>query len=236
MRTRFILLPGLGTDSTLLEPQKAAFPDLEVPDLPEHLPGESFRDYCVRFVTSLGTDVPFVIGGISFGGFVAQEALRDPEVSKNCRGVILIASCRTAKAVVGAIRMHRLAGQYVPDPLAEWGLRHIFAPMICWLNHVRPDRIRMIMKMAQKSSVSYIRWGAKCSVDWDFAGAKVEYPEIPVKQMHGGRDRLFPFIHGDPDVVIPEAGHLVNVTYPEIVNEFLANSLAEFTRAAATLD
>lgn len=226
MTPRLILLPGLGTDATLLDPQKAAFPDLEVPDLLDHYRDESFRDYAVRLVDGLNIHEPFLIGGISFGGFLALEAMREPRLREHCKGVILIASCRSSRAVVGAIRMHRLAGMFVPDPIAHWGLQHFFAPMIALLNHLRPDSMKVLLKMARKSSVPFIRWGARHTVEWNFPGPEIEYPDLPVWQIHGSRDRLLPFMPDDPQVVV-RAGHLINLSHPEVVNAFIQSCLDE---------
>ena len=70
---RLIMLPGLGADERLFEPQRAAFPGLEVPPWLPHEPEESLDAYARRMAATIWPSEHFYIGGASFGGMVALE-------------------------------------------------------------------------------------------------------------------------------------------------------------------
>lgn len=67
-----ILLPRLGADRRLFEPQSLAFPDLLVPPwiVPEK--HEKLPDYAARLAKTIAPGRrPLILGGSSFGGMVA---------------------------------------------------------------------------------------------------------------------------------------------------------------------
>lgn len=47
---------------------------------------------------------------------------------------------------------------------------------------------------------------------------------MPIHHVHGDRDRLIPVHRVRPDRVIAGAGHLLNITHPEAVNDFIARA------------
>ncbi|MFZ1934503.1 MAG: thioesterase domain-containing protein, partial [Thermoguttaceae bacterium] len=75
---QLILLPGLGADHRLLEPQRAAFPQLIVPPWIPPRKHESLPQYAERMAQTVAPphDVPLVLGGVSFGGMLAYEMAR----------------------------------------------------------------------------------------------------------------------------------------------------------------
>ena len=99
---QLILLPGLGADHRLLEPQRAAFPQLVVPPWIPPRKRESLPQYAARMAETVtpSRDVPLILGGVSFGGMLAYEMARylKPDA------VVLIASCRTRRVFVRSMR------------------------------------------------------------------------------------------------------------------------------------
>src|SRR6185503_21033432 len=85
--TRLVLLPGLGADAALFEPQRAAFPGLEVPPWLDPHPGETLPAFAARMADRVGPTGPLVLGGVSFGGMVALEMARLVQP----RAVVLVA-------------------------------------------------------------------------------------------------------------------------------------------------
>ena len=75
---QLILLPGLGADHRLLEPQRAAFPQLIVPPWIPPRKHESLPQYAERMAETVTPphDVPLVLGGVLFGGMLAYEMAR----------------------------------------------------------------------------------------------------------------------------------------------------------------
>ena len=45
---------------------------------------------------------------------------------------------------------------------------------------------------------------------------------MPIHHIHGGDDRLIPVRRVNPDRVVEGAGHLLNLTHPDAVNDFLS--------------
>ena len=97
---QLILLPGLGADHRLLEPQRRAFPQLIVPPWIPPRKNESLPDYAARMAETVtpSRDVPLVLGGVSFGGMLAYEMARHLKPD----AVVLIASCRNRRGLRSA--------------------------------------------------------------------------------------------------------------------------------------
>ena len=79
----------------------------------------------------------------------------------------------------------------------------------------------MMVAMMRGSDPRFIQWGGAALARWPGAG---ELP-MPVHQIHGGADRIIPCRLVRPDVIIPGAGHLLNVTHADPVNRFIAGRL-----------
>src|SRR5687768_11148554 len=88
-----ILLSGMGADERLFEPQREAFPNLQVPVWIDPLPGESLRAYAVRMAHKVDPGCPCIVGGASFGGMVALEMA--PLLQ--ARACLLIGSVRSSE-------------------------------------------------------------------------------------------------------------------------------------------
>ena len=46
-------------------------------------------------------------------------------------------------------------------------------------------------------------------------------PEVPIFQIHGRHDHVIPVDRVDADQIIPNGGHLISLTHPTEVNDFL---------------
>ena len=55
---------------------------------------------------------------------------------------------------------------------------------------------------------------------------------IPVVHLHGDRDRVLPASLTRPDVLVPGGGHVLPLTHPETVNEFLRSQMEKYGHAA----
>jgi pimeloyl-ACP methyl ester carboxylesterase len=49
-----------------------------------------------------------------------------------------------------------------------------------------------------------------------------------VRHIHGDRDHLLPHRLTQPDVLVPGAGHLMVMTHPEAVNDFLREGMERY--------
>jgi pimeloyl-ACP methyl ester carboxylesterase len=215
---RLVLFPGLGADERLFAAQREAFPYLEVPQWLEPQSRESLEQYGRRMAQRVATasEAPLYLGGASFGGSVAMEVARHLRP----RAVFLIGSCRGAGAVPP---LYRLLGR-LARPLPSLAYAALVRAAPCGVSLFGPataaQRAAFLAQLAD-TSPSFLRWGIGALLRWTPPPAL----PCPVCQIHGGRDRILPCRRASPDLIIPGAGHLVNVTHAAEVNRFILERL-----------
>ncbi len=88
---------------------------------------------------------------------------------------------------------------------------------------VLPARFRAeVLDMVRAARIDVVREGSRMILKWK--GSK---PPCPVRLMHGDRDVLIRHSVVKPDRLIKGGGHLINLTHPRAVNEFIVESLRE---------
>ncbi len=215
---RLVLLPGLGTDARLFGAQRAAFPALEVPDWIEPRAREPLAGYAQRLAARIDPSSPLVIGGVSLGGMLALEMARHLPA----RRVVLIGSCTHPRAVSPALRWVERLSRPWPTGLLE--RLTILAPLFVGLGGTVPrEGRRLLARMAQEVPAAFIRWGARAILEWP-GGPD---PGVPVTHIHGGRDWVIPRGRVEPTHTIPEGSHVLNLSHPKAVNEFLRGCLRD---------
>lgn len=240
---KFILFPGLGADGRLFVPQRVLPVEIITPAWIPPLEGESLAAYTGRMAKHMmhaGICVPgesVHLGGASFGGMVAQELagalLRE---GVKVRGVVLIASARSGREVSRTLSWVERGSRVLPDTLLEFGRRRakLIGPEF---RAVPLPMKRLLREMFLATDLDFLRWGSRAIIEWPGAGAKAEAaedaapvrPPVPVRQIHGAEDRVIPIRHVHPDVIIPGAGHLVNITHAAEVNQFIESSLGRLS-------
>jgi pimeloyl-ACP methyl ester carboxylesterase len=215
---QLVLLPGLGADGRLFEPQRRAFPDLLVPPWLPPGPREPLADYAVRMAEVIRPlcPGPFVIGGVSFGGIAAYEIAR--HLSPDA--VVLVASCRQRR---GLRRVYR-AGRWVwpAVPVAVWqSVKRLAVPVSKLIGETEPGERAKLVRMFQEQDSRFMHWTVWAVITWNPA----PLPGVPVFHIHGRRDRLIPAWRVAPDEWILDGGHMINVTHPEVVNAFIRRAM-----------
>lgn len=217
---RLVLFSGIGIGPQLYGPQRGLPARVITPEWIDARQGESLAQYARRMAADIEpgrADAPLYLGGVSFGGMIALEAAR----VLSPRGVFLIGSCHSHRQLSLPVR---LVGRLVPHmPPALIALSLLPAPLMFRVVG-RPDRSqrKVLLDLVRHPNVPQIHWGARAIMEWEFAGA----PEFPVHQIHGGDDLIVPLSMVRPDVVVPGAGHIVNLTHAEAVNRFLLDRMA----------
>lgn len=210
-----VLLPGLGADQRLFEPQKAAFSDLLVPPWIVPKRKETLPDYAARLAETIVAARPIVLGGSSFGGMVAWEMARHlrPEA------VVLIGSCRSPKALHPVARGLR---PIVPLTAVQlFSLAKVFAPLgLKMFSPFTPEQRELCVAMFKEMDGGFMKWACRAVLGW----VPNEPPAIPIFQIHGGKDRIMPARLVEADEIIPDGGHLINLTHPEQVNAFITRA------------
>jgi pimeloyl-ACP methyl ester carboxylesterase len=211
-----ILLPGLGADHRLLEPQRRAAPQLVVPNWIPPRRRETLPQYAERLADTVTDARPLVLGGVSLGGMLAYEMARHlrPEA------VVLIASCRSCQ---GVRAMFRWLGPLL-SRLPAWCVRCAkpLAPLGSGILGGGGTEFKSLcVKMFKDADCQFMAWALGAILRWH----PEPLPGIPVFQIHGGRDRILPVSLVGPDEIIAEGGHLINLTHAERVNDFLSRAM-----------
>lgn len=218
---RIILLPGLGADERQFDPQRPALPGLEVPPRLPNQPGESLPEYARRTAATITPSAHYFLGGTSFGGMIAQEMVQylDPPP----RAIILIASARSGEQIAPHLHYFGRFAKILPERVFEAGagLKRLYVSKFGRLNDKQQA---LLAEMVSGAMPAFVRWGISAITAWPGVG---ELP-IPVHAIHGADDELIParLVKPEPDVVVPGAGHLVNVTHADVVNAFVLRHLA----------
>jgi pimeloyl-ACP methyl ester carboxylesterase len=211
---QLILLPGLGADYRLLEPQRAAFPQLIVPDWIPPRQRESLPHYAVRLAkrVTVTHDTPLILGGVSLGGMLAYEMSRHLKPD----ALVLIASCRTVSDLRPFYRVGR--GLLPLVPVRAWSIAKLLSgPVVRLRLGVPAARKELAIKMFKEMDSQWMHWALQALLRWEPA----PLDGVRVWQIHGARDVVIPAHRAKADEIIPDGGHLINVTHAEQVNEFI---------------
>jgi pimeloyl-ACP methyl ester carboxylesterase len=216
-----ILLPGIGTDARLFALQRLEFPQLVVPEWLPPLAGELLPDYAARLAAAINPNRPCLVGGHSFGGMVALELARHlPAV-----GCVLISSVKSARELPHWMRVLGPLAWLLPRQtnmyLNAFGtlLRYTVAPLM-------PRRGRQLGEQLRKVRSPLIPWALRVVAKWRPEPGSCP---CPVWQLHGDADFVFPLRFTHADRVVPGGGHLLPLSHPYVVNEFVRGCAEECT-------
>ena len=243
---KLILIPGLGANRLLFEPQRHYFdqtlflPDWQPPMWTEvegkkPVP-ETLRDYARRWAdrwmqTVLSRDEvrrEYWIGGVSFGGQIALEATRRLiEEKAPPRGIFLIASNRTSDSITTGFKIRQKLGGLVPISYAPKLLSKL-SDVFAKKERLRDIDAHLLRRIAKETDLAHLRWGGRACVEWSFSeadGKEIQRAGVNIHQIHGEKDWVIPLRRGHPDKVIPEGRHLINITHAEQVNQYIERAM-----------
>ena len=218
---RLILIPGLGSTAAVFDRQRNAFGDrLETPDFIAHEPNESISAYAQRWAHQLsrpGDDRPVFLGGVSFGGMIAQEMAM--HLNPRPRAVLLISSTSTADSVTSVMELAEVLGRFVPAGSVNKTL-----PMMKLAFAMREglddDDKGRLMQAAREVDPAMTKWAAGCAVGWPGFTPPADYP--PIHRIHAKRDWVIrPPVDDGSVQWVDGANHLLHMTHAKTVNRFL---------------
>jgi pimeloyl-ACP methyl ester carboxylesterase len=221
---QLVLIPGLGADERLLTPQREAFPDLIVPPWLPLKKTDGLPEYAARLAETLPRDKPMIVGGVSLGGMIACELARElSPLSCNengtaplVKGVVLIASCPTRSGIRPFFRIAGKLWSIIPPGIFHLA-KFLAYPVWSCLNPVPAADQKTLLAMFRKQDNRFMHWAVAAILRWH----PKPLEHIPVYHIHGDRDLVLPARFISPTQLIPDGGHLINVTHASEVNAFL---------------
>lgn len=215
---RIILLSGMGADERVFSEQMKAIPEIGVPEWIDPLPNESLKAYARRFAEQIHPKEPCVIGGASFGGFVALEMIRHI----NPLACILIGSVRspselpdTFKAMKAFSNTARFLPMEAATLLSKVALRS--------RGNYSESHMTALLRQLSKSDASFLRWACQAVMQWN---GPIETGPVPIYQIHGEKDFVLPARNTQANVIVSGAGHALSMSHPDEVTAFIQQNLS----------
>lgn len=242
-----LLIHGFPLSSVLWEPQIEDLADVSrivAPDLRGHgnssatpppYTMEQLAIDCVNLLDDIGINRPFVVAGLSMGGYIAFEVFR--QYPGMVAGLILAGTRAGADSEAGkkgrdaAATLVREQGV---SALVEQMLPKLMAPAVYQDN---PELVEFVREMMLETSVDGALGGLMAMRGRSDSSPTLPEIDIPTLIIHGADDQLIPTTEAKamhqaiPDsrlVIIPEAGHLVNLEQPEAFNAAVRTFLESF--------
>jgi pimeloyl-ACP methyl ester carboxylesterase len=213
------LLPGMGGDARMFQPQLAALPCATVPAWIAPEPQESLPSFAARMARVVDPGGPCFVGGASFGGMVAVEMARHLEA----RACFLIGSVRTPAELPPRTHMYRWLARttgahgLVVVPRAAAALDALASR---WMSPAVGSMVRQLADTDRK----FFRWAALAVLQWEPSAA----PSVPVLQIHGDEDHMLPHRFTRPDMLVHGAGHLLSMSHGDEVIQFLRAGMEKY--------
>ncbi len=161
------------------------------------------------------------------GGMVAQEMLayfpRPPQ------GLLLMGSAQRGGTVSRFAQWGAMLAQWVDRPkVLRWVARGLMVPTSLY-DAQDDDGRRLLCQMMMDANADRLQWGVQVCVDWHGpAEAAEDAGVVPVKQIHGAADRIISGGLEDADVVVPGAGHFLNLSHERTVNRWLFDEVTQW--------
>lgn len=209
-----ILLPGMGADARMFSAIRDHLPQVVTPPWIAPRRNESVVEYARRYAQVIDPGRPFFIGGTSFGGVVAQEIAA---ILPNVFACFVIGSIRSERNRPWSLQLFQPVTPFV-------GVLPRVSPLLVrCLGPLLRAPTREIMTELGDADPAFLRWGTSAVLKWS---PSPEVAAVRIHQIHGDSDRVFPASKSVADQTIPGAGHLVAITHPKVVAEFLREQMA----------
>ncbi|MBP7999864.1 MAG: alpha/beta fold hydrolase [Chloroflexi bacterium] len=242
-----LLIHGFPLTSSMWEPQLLALADVSrliAPDLRGHgnttaTPApytmEQLAVDCVNLLDDIGINRPFVVMGLSMGGYIAFEVFR--QYPGMVAGLILAGTKATADTEEGQ-KARDAAATLVHEQgvtaLVEQMLPKLLAPSAYQENSDLVDFVReMMLETSVEGALGAIA-AMRGRIDSTPTLADID---VPTLILHGADDQIIPLsesqamhqgIANAQLVIIPRAGHLLNLEQPDLFNEAVRHFLESF--------
>lgn len=182
---------------------------------------ESLPSYALRLASIINKEEPFALVGLSFGGMLATEIAKQyqPVVT------ILISSVPVSAHLPGYFKVAGKMGLHKIVPISL--LKSSAATKRFFTRELMEDK-KLLWQIINESDTGLIRWSMNAILNW-----QNDIIPQPVWHIHGTRDEVLPVRYTHPTHTIPKEGHMMVMTCPQIINEFLAKALTTVAVAQA---
>lgn len=209
------LLPGMTQQYPVYHRLLPLLPSARVVPFIEPQPDESLHAYAHRMAPQFSRDC--FIGGVSFGGILAQEISRIIQP----QGCIVIASIQHPSQLPPRLRMLRtLGGRRTDRLLRATGRLAESVP-----TRVRTPSTARLRKLSGDAG-RWHRWATGAVLDWQPPTSM----NVPLTHIHGDADTTFPVSYTTADTIISGGKHALPVSHPEetaaAIRRFAENALA----------
>jgi len=211
---KIYLFSGMGADSRLFK-NLGPIEGYEIIPLPYIHPQQSktLGDYAALLADHYTFEEPYLLGGVSMGGMIAQELAQ----LTNPKGLILISTITSRSNMpflfewARPLRLVLLFNKRVLEAFAK------FADLF---TQKSPEGRELFLKMLHDSDADFMRFGAKSVLEW-------EPPKntLPTVRIHGTIDRVFPASKITDAAMIEGGNHFMIFEKGEEITAVLA---AEF--------
>lgn len=239
-----LLIHGFPLNSNLWAPQiddLANFVRVIAPDLRGYghsgvIPGpysvQVLADDCADLLGQLNVATPFVVCGLSMGGYVAFDFYR--RYSEHVAGLILASTRAAADSDEAKANRDKMA-ETVQRQGATAVAEAMLPKMLASGNYENDQElVTFVRDMMENSSVEGIVGALAAMRDRPDSTATLAEIDVPVLIIHGADDQLIPVAEAEamaqaiPDarlVIIPDAGHLPNLEQPDAFNDAVIDFL-----------
>jgi hypothetical protein len=233
--SRLWLLPELGTDSRLLQPQASYFSSFQSPPLPNLQAEESLAQFAARAIDSWMTESSFAepaknrffLGGVGFGGLLALEmAIAFASRSIRPAGVFLIGSARSHTFLSKRTRLGLKLLSRLPPSLGRWRLANRYRKL-AMDESMSDSQTRILQEMVRDVDWGLVRWQIQAMLDWNRSRSDIESSHIPIHQLHGRGNRVFRVPVVEDATILIHGKHLINLSLSGEVNRWIESILRD---------
>lgn len=174
---------------------------------------ETMEDYAERMAQLIDTTKEFGIVGVSFGGMIGTEIAKRLKPSF----LVLLSSAMTREELP---KLYRIGGKLklyklLHPVFLRWGQF-----VVNWLVRTdQPDKRAIVSQMVRESDPDFLRWSVKMGATWK------NEERVEAIRIHGTRDNILPMRNFKADYTIDQGRHLIVMTHPKEVSNFLNEEL-----------
>jgi pimeloyl-ACP methyl ester carboxylesterase len=224
--TPIVMLPGLAANQMLFKPQIASFPNWIIPEWIPPLKHETLEHYAQRFSEKLHIDPnhPYILGGFSFGGQIAQEMVQ--HLPHKPSELLLICGVRGRHQYSPSF----IIQEQLTRPIPSWILKNFYTQYAGYFakkNQLPKNDTLSLINMAKAVNPDFFKWSVSACAQWN---GKPDLEGITITHIHGQNDNIIPDTHNQATHTIPHAKHLITLTHANDVNSIIQQRINAITQ------